>query len=75
MTNKQQQPPVSQQDFLRRAMELLEMTRDQFAERIGASRRRLDTWLLPSDSKGFRELDSVAWKFIREILDSKGKRS
>ena len=44
------------------------MTRDQFAERIGASRRRLDTWLLPGDSTGFRELDSIAWKFIREIL-------
>ena len=67
MTMKKQ-PPMAQQEFLRHAMDTLGMTRDQFAERIGASRRRLDTWLLPSDSKGFRELDSVAWKFVREIL-------
>lgn len=59
---------MPQQEFLRHAMDTLGMTRDQFAERIGASRRRLDTWLLPSDSTGFRELDSVAWKFVREIL-------
>jgi len=59
---------MTQQAFLRHAMDTLGMTRDQFAERIGASRRRLDTWLLPSDSTGFRELDSMAWKFVREIL-------
>ena len=67
MTQKKQ-APMTQQAFLRHAMETLGMTRDQFAERIGASRRRLDTWLLPSDSTGFRELDSMAWKFVREIL-------
>lgn len=71
MTKKQ---PPSQQEFLRQAIEKLAMTRDEFAERIGASRRRLDTWLLPSDSTGFRELDSIAWKFIREILDHQQKK-
>lgn len=44
------------------------MTRDEFAERIGSNRRRIDNWLLPSDSKGFREMDEMAWKFIRDIL-------
>jgi aspartate carbamoyltransferase catalytic subunit len=52
-------------------MAALDMTRDQFADRIGTSRRRLDNWLLPSDSKGFREMDEMAWKFIREILSTK----
>lgn len=47
------------------------MTRDQFAERIGAKRRRLDAWLLPNDSKEFRELDPIAWKYVREILGMK----
>lgn len=61
---------VSQQEFLRDAMEQLGMTRQAFAERIRASKRRLDTWLLPSESKGFRELDPTIWQFIREILES-----
>lgn len=61
---------IPQQEFLRSAMASLNMTRDQFAERIGTSRRRLDNWLLPSDSKGYRDMDDMAWKFIREILDN-----
>jgi len=69
MPKETQSPPSSQQEFLRDAMQQLGMTRDEFAERIGAQRRRLDTWLLPSESNGFRELDPVAWKFIREILN------
>jgi aspartate carbamoyltransferase catalytic subunit len=51
-------------------MAALGMTRDQFSDRIGTSRRRLDNWLLPSDSKGFREMDEMARKFIREILSN-----
>lgn len=69
MTSK----PIRQQEFLRDAMSALDMTRDQFAHRIGTSRRRLDNWLLPSDSKGFREMDEMAWKFIREILSNNPK--
>ena len=61
--------PMSQQEFLRDAMQRMDMTRDQFADRIGASRRRLDNWLLPSDSAGFRELDPVIWTFVREIIE------
>ena len=71
MTSK----PIPQQEFLRDAMAALDMTRDQFADRIGTSRRRLDNWLLPSDSKGFREMDEMAWKFIREILSNTPKKS
>lgn len=66
---------VPQQEFLRDAMALLGMTRDEFAVRIGTSRRRLDNWLLPSDSKGFREMDEMAWKFIREILQHNSKKT
>jgi aspartate carbamoyltransferase catalytic subunit len=66
---------VSQQEFLRDAMAKLGMTRDQFADRIGTSRRRLDNWLLPSESKGFRDMDEIAWKFIREILANSKKRA
>lgn len=62
-------PPQSQQDFLRNAMQQLGMTREQFADRIGSNPRQLKNWLLPPDSKGYREMPEMAWKFIREILE------
>jgi len=69
MTDK----PIAQQEFLRDAMIALNMTRDEFAQRIGTTRRRIDNWLLPSESKGYREMDEMAWKFIREILQHQRK--
>jgi aspartate carbamoyltransferase catalytic subunit len=69
------EPTIAQQEFLRNAMTLLNMTRDEFAERIGTTRRRLDNWLLPAESSGFREMDEMAWKFIREILKGKKKKA
>jgi aspartate carbamoyltransferase catalytic subunit len=63
-----QKKPVSQQEFLRDAMEQLGLTRQAFADRLHTKKRRLDDWLLPSESKGFRELDPTIWQFIREIL-------
>ena len=68
-------PALSQQEFLRDAMARLDMTRDAFVLRLGATRRRLDNWLLPVDSAGFRELDSVVWNYIREIVDREAKKS
>lgn len=57
-----------QQDFLRDAMLRLNMTRQKFANRIGASKRALDNWLLPTESKGFRPMPETVWTLIREIL-------
>lgn len=64
---------VNQQDFLREAMQQLGMTRKEFAERIGTTTRRLDNWLLPTESKEFREIDSIVWKYVREILQNTKK--
>jgi aspartate carbamoyltransferase catalytic subunit len=69
------QSEIAQQDYLREAMATLNMTRDELAERIGVSRRRLDNWLLPDDSKGFRPMEDMAWKFIAEILKGKRKKA
>lgn len=66
--------PQEQQDFLRHAMDVLGMTRGEFAERIGAKKRALDNWLLPSNSAEFRAMPDMAWKFIREILDHLGEK-
>lgn len=64
---------VNQQEFLRDAMQRLGMTREQFAYRIGTAKRRLDNWLVPSESKEFREMDGMVWKFVREILQNEKK--
>lgn len=64
----------TQQEFLRDAMSQLGYTRMQLAERIcppgGATRtkRRIDNWLLPSESKEFRKMDEIVWMYIKEIL-------
>ena len=62
--------PLSQQEFLRDAMTVLGLTRDQFAERIGAKKRALDNWLLPDDSQEFRTMPDMAWKFVGEIINN-----
>lgn len=64
---------LSQQEFLRDAMGRLGMTRQEFADRLNTKKRRLDTWLLPSASKEFRELDPAIWQFIREIVEGQKK--
>lgn len=66
---------LTQQDFLRNAMKELGMTREEFADRIGAKRRALDNWLLPADSSGFRNMHDTLWKFIGEILPKSKKRT
>lgn len=60
---------MNQQEFLREAMKRLNMTREALAARLGTSKRRIDNWLLPTESNGYREMDEVVWKFIREILE------
>jgi hypothetical protein len=65
--------PIPQQEFLRDAMERLDMTRQQFADRLDTSKRRLDNWLLPTESDEFRKLDPTIWLFIREIIETHKK--
>ena len=64
---------MTQQEFLRDAMHRLGMTREQFAVRIGTASRTLNKWLLPSDSKDFRNMPDVVWKFVGEILEREPK--
>lgn len=60
---------MTQQEFLRDAMLRLGMTRQQFALRIGTNIHALNKWLQPSESKNFRKMTDVVWKFVGEILD------
>lgn len=59
---------VHQQVFLRDAMRRMNLTRDAFANRIGVSRRALDTWLLPDDSQESRRMPEIVQRFVSEIV-------
>jgi len=56
-----------QQTLLRDSMRKLDLTRNAFAERIGVSRRALDTWLLPASSGGHRAMPDVVAKMIASL--------
>ncbi|MEX3630420.1 MAG: aspartate carbamoyltransferase [Burkholderia sp.] len=60
---------VPQQAFLRDAMRRLNMTREAFANRIGVSRRALDTWLLPDDSQESRSMPEIVERYVSEIVE------
>ncbi|HHT8966388.1 TPA: transcriptional regulator [Burkholderia cenocepacia] len=68
-TRKKKSVDVSQQDELRHAMEVLGMTRAEFAARISVPIRTLDKWLLPSESSDFRALPAMGRAYVREILE------
>jgi len=57
-----------QQDFLREAMVELDMTRAEFAQRIGSPVPTLNKWLLPSASEQTRQMGENVWVLVREIL-------
>ena len=50
-------------------MRKLSMTREAFAQRIGCTKRALDTWLLPDESGEFRAMPEVAKRFVSEIVE------
>ena len=50
-------------------MQRMDMDPDQFARRLGASRRRLDDWLKRTGEPGSAELDPVIWTFVRELVE------
>src|SRR5688572_4314939 len=56
-----------QQTLLRDAMQRLQLTRDAFADRIGVTRRALDGWLLPEDSKQHRAMPAVVARVIEQF--------
>ena len=56
-----------QQAILRQSMEQLDLTRTAFADRLGVSRRALDTWLLPEDSTGHRAMPDVVARLIASL--------
>ena len=58
---------AAQQKVLRESMQRLELTRTAFAERLGVSKRALDTWLLPQGSNGHRPMPDVVSRLILSL--------
>ena len=58
---------AGQQALLREAMQRLALTRNDFAERLGVTRRALDTWLLPDKSGEHRAMPAVVARFIESL--------
>jgi aspartate carbamoyltransferase catalytic subunit len=56
-----------QQTTLRSAMKRLGLTRDGFADRLGVSRRALDSWLLPAGSGEHRGMPAVVAKLVADL--------
>jgi hypothetical protein len=59
-----------QQEFLRKSMSVLGLTRKEFARCFDISPRSLDSWLLPPESDGFRKMNlgiqDRVYKHLRE---------
>lgn len=66
---------ISQQEFLRAAMQRLGMTRDQFCKRISVPRKTFDKWMAPDDTSDKRKMPDIAWSYIKEILNQNSKYS
>lgn len=59
----------TQQEVLHEAMAELGLTRPAFAARIGAPWETFRKWLLPPDAGGVREMPSIAWAMVIEVLE------
>ena len=58
---------AKQQVLLRESMRRLDLTRGAFAERIGVSKRALDTWLLPETSSEHRAMPSMVARLLATL--------
>lgn len=64
--------PLAQGLFVQDAMRRLNMTKEEFARRIGVSTTGLEKWMARHGTSDFRNMPSMAWKFIGEILEHTG---
>jgi hypothetical protein len=65
---------TTQQDFLRSAMDELNLTPDEFSHRLNCERRTLDRWLDLYHSKEFVMMNDSIWALLREILEYERSR-
>ncbi|WP_432263173.1 hypothetical protein [Cupriavidus sp. TMH.W2] len=65
---------MTQGEFLRAAQEVLGLTRDEFADRLGMKKRSLDNWYLPPESKEFRSMHDEARSKIHSMLQEEAEK-
>lgn len=66
---------LSQQQFLREAAGRLGLSQADFARRIGAPLSTFEKWMADPQSNRFREMPSIAWSLVREVLEHEDLRS
>lgn len=59
---------VTQREFLLTAMHCLGLNRQEFAIRIGATKKGLDKWLAQTDSSDYHAMSPLVWKFVAEVV-------
>lgn len=59
---------LTQQQLLRYAIQCTGTTRKEFAELLAINPRRLNSWLLPQDSRGFRPMDIEYQAEVHRIM-------
>jgi len=65
MSTNERIKALSQRELLQELKAVKSATRDQLAHMIGGTRRQLDAWMLPDDSKQRRAMD----RFMRQQLE------
>jgi hypothetical protein len=60
--------PLAQAMFLADAMARLGLSREALAARIGVSSKGMAKWMADRESRDFRAMPRIAWKFIVEIV-------
>jgi aspartate carbamoyltransferase catalytic subunit len=63
---------IPQQSFLRDAMRRLNLTRDQFSDRIAVKRRTLDSWLAREGSADVRTMPASTRLLVERLLQDAG---
>lgn len=64
---------VKQRDYLKNAMSVLKLSRQELADQLGVSVHTVHNWMMPESTEEFRHLSLMAFKFIEEILRSAGR--
>lgn len=60
---------LSQQELLKAVKSSLSITREELCDRIGCTRRQLDSWLLPESSKQQRQMNVASRKAAEALYD------
>jgi hypothetical protein len=65
---------TTQQDFLRSAMDELNLTPEGFCHRLRCEQKTLDRWLRPCESHDFLAIGDAMWALLRDMLSHERRK-